>query len=452
MDLALVDIDPEALKVAEGLAAKMIAARKAKIKLSASTRRRDVLREATAVICTIGVGGRRAWEQDVFVPRKYGIYQPVGDTVGPGGTSRAMRMIPSMVAVAKDVMNLCPRALFFNYGNPMSATCRAIRKATAAPVVGLCHGIPDTARLLAGKLGAMEADGTTPRFKYSAVGINHCSWFTDVRVDDKPALDRLLEMGREALRNSGEYDTGGPKAGQKDPEERRRFSWQLTLFFGLFPGVGDRHMTEFFPALTLGLKGYFGKTLGIDAYSFEGTIESGDRKFDEMKAHALSDKPLPADYFAEMEGEHEQVVEIIDAIRGNSGAVYPANVPNHGQVPGLLDDAVIECPVRATSEGLKPVQQGRLPSGVENTLNARFAAVETTVEAALEGNGRKFAQALLLDGAVYSLETATKLAAELMEAQSAFLSGAEKSHSRSGISMGERVDDGTAAGPDEGVY
>ena len=99
-DLALVDIDPAALGVAEGLARKMIAAKKSPIRLRAETDRRRALRGATAVICTVGVGGRRAWEQDVFVPRKHGIFQPVGDSVAPGGTSRALRMIPAMVAIA----------------------------------------------------------------------------------------------------------------------------------------------------------------------------------------------------------------------------------------------------------------------------------------------------------------------------------------------------------------
>ena len=127
-DLGLVDIDPQALDVAEKLVKKMIAAKQAPIRLRAGTDRRQILPGATVVICTVGVGGRRAWEQDVFIPRKYGIYQPVGDTVMPGGTSRALRMIPAMVAIAQDVLDLCPTALFFNYGNPMSPVCRAIRK------------------------------------------------------------------------------------------------------------------------------------------------------------------------------------------------------------------------------------------------------------------------------------------------------------------------------------
>ena len=95
-DVALVDPSPGALHVALRLGQKRIAAPGAPLTLRAALDRRDVLPGATAVICTVGVGGRRAWEQDVFVPRRYGIYAPVGDTVGPGGSSRALRMIPAL--------------------------------------------------------------------------------------------------------------------------------------------------------------------------------------------------------------------------------------------------------------------------------------------------------------------------------------------------------------------
>ena len=93
-DLGLVDIDPSALETAEGLSRRMVEAKDAEIAIQASTDRREVLPGADVVVTTIGVGGRRAWEADVFIPRKYGIFQPVGDSVMPGGISRAMRMIP----------------------------------------------------------------------------------------------------------------------------------------------------------------------------------------------------------------------------------------------------------------------------------------------------------------------------------------------------------------------
>jgi alpha-galactosidase len=418
LELALVDPNPEALSAVEKLVAKMIAARKAPVKLSASARLRDVLAGATVVICTVGVGGRRAWERDVYIPRNHGIYQPVGDTVGPGGTSRVLRMVPAMVEVAKAVLDICPQALFFNYGNPMSATCRGIVKATGAPVVGLCHGVPDTARFLAWKLGALEPDRTSPRFDYTAVGINHCTWYTRLTVDGKDAIPDLMEVGRKILARYASADA--PFDGD-DPEGHSRFSWRLALLFGLFPGVGDRHVSEFFPRLSLAKGQYFGKTLGLEAFSFEGTIAGGDKIYEEMKEIAFAGGPLPADYFDSIGGEHEQVVEIIDAIRGDTGQVYSVNLPNQGQVPGLLPDAVIECPARATRDGLKPVPQPALPAGIAGMLNARFAWAEATVEAALEGSRDKFVQALLLDGAVDSLTTAGKLADELLEAQAEYL-------------------------------
>ncbi|NLW87110.1 MAG: alpha-glucosidase/alpha-galactosidase, partial [Planctomycetes bacterium] len=128
-ELALVDVNGQALEVSRRLARKMVQASGAPVRVSADTDRRKVLPGASAVICTIGVGGRRAWEQDVFVPRKHGIYQPVGDSVMPGGASRSLRMIPAMVEIARDVLDLAPEALFFSYSNPMSTICRAVRKA-----------------------------------------------------------------------------------------------------------------------------------------------------------------------------------------------------------------------------------------------------------------------------------------------------------------------------------
>ncbi|NJD04323.1 MAG: hypothetical protein FIA99_17400, partial [Ruminiclostridium sp.] len=118
--LALVDIDAQVIDSIAKLVKKMLEAKNADIELSYSTDRCDVLPEADYVVTTIGVGGRRAWERDVFIPRKYGIYQPVGDTAMPGGISRAMRMIPAMLDIARDIERLCPGAFFFNFSNPMA--------------------------------------------------------------------------------------------------------------------------------------------------------------------------------------------------------------------------------------------------------------------------------------------------------------------------------------------
>ncbi len=420
-EIALVDTNPEALEVAERLTHKMITARKAPFTLAASVDRRKVLKDASVVICTIGVGSRRAWEQDVFIPRKYGIYMPVGDTAGPGGSSRALRMIPPMVDIARDVLDLAPQALFFNYGNPMAPVCRAVRKATGANMVGLCHGVNHIAQYLANHLNVPVSD-----LQYTAVGINHLTWFTQVRVKGKDAMPRLHTIADQIISKAPRADA------PYDPVEAEKykeafgtklgdpFAWHLFKLFNAFPAVVDRHIVEFFPHLFRDGQ-YYGQKLGIEAFSFEGTIAAGDKIYDDMAAEARSPHPLPADYFERLSGEHEQVVEIIDSIRQETRKVYSANLPNTGQVPNLPADVIVEGPAVADGEGLRAIVQPPLPSAIAGSLATRFLWAETIVEAALEGSREKFIQALILDGYVRSPEQAAALADELLAAQEEYL-------------------------------
>jgi alpha-galactosidase len=399
-ELALVDTDPEALAVAEGLTRKVIAAKRARTKLSASTDRREVLRGATAVVTTIAVGGRRAWEQDVFIPRRYGIFQPVGDSVMPGGTSRCLRMIPPMVGIAEDVLDLAPEALFFNYSNPMTAICRAVRKATGAPIVGLCSGVSGIGEQLRHMVGAAPED-----FRYTAVGLNHLTWFTEVRVKGEDALPRLQALADEEL-------------AKRSPS----LVWRLFKLFGAYPAVGDGHVLEFFP--TLFAEGTFtGKRIGVEWHPFESIIANGDRIYAQMREMALSKEPIAADYFehAGGEGEKQEVTHIVESIRGDEGRVFSTNVPNCGQSPNLPEEAVLEGPTMATGAGLKPIAQRPLPPAIAGTLAPRLAWAETVVEAALEGDRRKVVQALILDGWVKSVEMAHELGDELLAAHAKYL-------------------------------
>ncbi|MFB3882834.1 MAG: hypothetical protein ACE149_16340 [Armatimonadota bacterium] len=422
MDLALVDISADALAVAEGLAKKMVSATGASVRLRASTDRREVFPGATVIICTVGVGGRRAWEQDVLIPRKYGIYQPVGDTVMPGGTSRALRMIPAMVDIAEDVLELAPDALFFNYANPMSAICRGVRKATGANVMGACQGVFIVGSWLAAALGVERR-----RLRYTAIGINHFTPFVEIRLDGRDALPQLQQIATRELARLPHTKTLGTRfseagtAQSGEDDDVSPFSWEFLQRFNAFPACRDRHITEFFPALFSREGSYYGRTLGVDCYSFEQTVAHGDRTFAEMRELALSKDPLPEGYAAPRGGEREKIVDIIDSIRTDAGRVYSSNIPNQGQVPNLPRDAVVESPAVADSSGLRPIAQPPLASGVAATLLPKFAWVETVVDAALSGSRDKFVQALIVDGAVNSIDTAQKLADELLQAQAAYL-------------------------------
>jgi len=270
---------------------------------------------------------------------------------------------------------------------------------TGANMIGLCHGVWHTAGFLAGHLGVDAA-----RLTYSAVGMNHLTWFTDIRIDGKDATGHLREIAAERM--NGDSDDV--------------FSWQLLHLFGGFPAPLDRHVTEFFPQF-YAQGGYNGKTLGVDAFSFEECIALGDRIYSEMEEAAFSDAPLSEEYLSRQSGEHEQVTDIIDSIRTNAGRVYSANLPNTGQVANLPVDSIVESPCIAVSSGLHPITQPPLPSGMAAVLATRMMWVELAVEAALEGSRDKFVQALVVDGAVSSIRMAEELADELLLAQAQYL-------------------------------
>jgi alpha-galactosidase len=399
--LGLVDVDPEALETAEGLVRRMVEARGADIALQASTDRRDVLPGADVVVTTIGVGGRRAWEADVFIPRKYGIYQPVGDTAMPGGISRALRMIPALVAIARDVHALCPGAWFFNYSNPMTANCWAIREATGVPVVGLCHGTFHVHRQLAAFIGA-------PPEEVSALyaGLNHMTFIYDLRWNGQDAWP----LARARLRQAS--DPGVP-----DPQTafaaENPFSWSLFEAYGAYPAANDRHVTEFFPE-RFPHGSYYGRTLGVDAYSFEGTIASGDRAYAAMRAQALGEVPLDEAVFRRGPGEHEQLVEILRCIWADERRVFAANLPVRGAVPGLPDDAILELPAVSTAGGLRALQLLDYPGVLTAILARKLSAIRLTAEAALQGDPALLREALLADGAVTDPQVAAQLGDELL--------------------------------------
>jgi alpha-galactosidase len=404
-ELGLVDVDPQALETAEGLSRRMVEARGAEIAVSASTDRRDVLPGADVVVSTVGVGGRRAWEADVFIPRKYGVYQPVGDSVMPGGVSRAMRMIPALVDVARDVKAICPEALFVNYANPLTANCWAIRKATGVPVVGLCHGVFHVERQLAEFIGAPPEEMTS-----LYAGLNHLTFIFDLRWRGRDAWPLVR------ARLAGEL--GAPSQSFKAADNP--FSWSLFETYGAYPAVNDRHVTEFFPE-RFPEGQYYGRTLGVDAFSLEGTIAWGDQIYADMRAQALGEKPLDEEVFERAEGEHEQLLAILHSIAYDERRVFSANLPNRGAVPNLPGDAILELPAVATATGLRPLQILDFPDTLAAIINRKLTATLLTVEAALAGDRGLFVEALLADGAVTDPAVAREMAEELLKAHRQYL-------------------------------
>jgi len=136
--VTLMDIDPHRLKVMTALSKRLVEEKKADLKIESTTNQRESLVDADFVITAISVGGFDAWEKDIEIPAKYGIYMPICDSIGPGGMMRAFRHIPVLVGVCKDLEEVSPNAWVFNYTNPCTANTRAMNRYSEIKTVGLC--------------------------------------------------------------------------------------------------------------------------------------------------------------------------------------------------------------------------------------------------------------------------------------------------------------------------
>jgi alpha-galactosidase len=182
----------------------------------------------------------------------------------------------------------------------------------------------------------------------------------------------------------------------------------------------DRHVTEFFMERFPGGK-YYGSTLGVDAYSFEKTIEVGDKIYNDTITMAKHPGPIDKEKLLSTGGEHEQALDILDSFFYDRRKWYAANVPNDGIVTNLPPDVVLEVPAVATQEGMIAPPIGEIPTPIASVLLRKIGAVEATVDAALTGNRKTMTEALILDGGVYDYATAEKLTEALLKAQAEHL-------------------------------
>jgi alpha-galactosidase len=416
-EIRLVDVNPAALEVASGLAARMIAAtgHGATISVLASTDRREMLPGADFVVSCVGVGGRPAWEADWEVARKHGVLQPVGDSVMPGGISRAMRTIPVMVDIARDVRRLAPDALFLNYSNPMTANCAAMTDRAGATVTGLCHGVWHVQRELARLIRKPAAETST-----LYCGINHLTFVYDFRWNGEDAWPLVRQrVAEDRAAGAAPGDLGniwqdGSKATYNP------FSWEIFDRLGAYPAADDRHVTEFFPERFASGE-YYGKTLGVDAFSLREILDWGESRYQQMHAEAAGTQPLDAELLLSSSGEQEQLLAILRSVLLDERITVSANTPNRGLVPNLPPGAILEVPAVVTGRGLRALQVPDLPAPIAAVLAKRLAPVEVTIEAALAGSRELFAEALLLDGAVADPSAAAAMAEDFIAAQRDFL-------------------------------
>ncbi len=372
---ALMDIDPERLDVSYQWANKLKEQESLPCTVSKTLDRKEALDGADYVICTILAHGIEPFENEINIPAKYGVTQNVGDTLCVGGVFRALRTIPVMVDICRDMEQLCPDAWMLNYTNPMSMVTWACNVATKVKFLGLCHGVQGTAGEMAKFIGL-----TRDQVRYWVAGINHMAWFLRFEsLDGEDLYPRIWET----------LEKNGPPEGDK-------IRWDFAKHIGYFMTETSGHFSEYIP--------YYRKRDDI-MQELSGPGFGGEHGYI-LREYQTHWKPHAERAFKQIRGEEripfghrsvEYASNIINSLETGQPFRLNANVMNDGLITNLPAGSCVEVPTFVDGLGAHPCFVGELPPQCA-ALNISNINVHTlAVQAALEGDREKAFQAVLVD-------------------------------------------------------
>ncbi len=396
-EIVLMDIDPKRLEYIKNACNKIKEAGSYPAKISATTDRAKALEGADGVVITILQGGVQVWRKDIEIPKKYGVDINVGDTRGPAGIFRALRTIPVILDIARDIEKYCPDAVVLNYTNPMAMLIRAVQGQTDIKITGLCHSVQGTAEMLAKWIGAPMEEVT-----YLCAGINHQAWYLEYKWQGKDAYPLI----REAVAKPDVYNV----------EQVRN---EMFLHLDYYVTESSGHNSEYNP--------WFRKREDlIEKYCTHGTgWNPGKHAYirDEYLRRENTWEDEIKDWLAKDEIDlkigQEYAAYIFNATIGDNRLFkFNGNVRNTGLIDNLPEGCCVEVPVLASKNGFEPVHVGPLPDhlAILNNINARCE--ELAVEGALEGDRRKIFHAITMDpltSAVLSLQEIKDMVNEMFE-------------------------------------
>jgi alpha-galactosidase len=392
--IVLMDVNPERLEIMLRLATKLKQDnRLGGVTFEATTDRRRAVAGADYVISSFEVGSTVCRALDQEIPYKYGLR-----VCYSGGTQRLaqdLRQIPAMIALCRDMEELCPDALLLNYGNPVPDIAAAIARATRITSVGLCHSVPGTARQLAGYL-----DVPFDEVSYLVAGINHQAWFLRLERRGEDLYPRL----RRAMDDPAIW-------------ARDRVRFELMRYFGYFVTESSRHNSDYVP--------YFHAHPELEPELDIPPLWYRDSWYREQAAlperlRAMVEDAAPA----RLSRSSEYGAELIHAIETNTPYEFYGNVMNTGLVTNLSSDLCVEVPCLANGQGFHPCYVGTLPDQLA-ALNQSFAnAAKHRVRAALTGDRQEAYYAAQLDpltAASVTLPKIREMVDELIQAEIEFM-------------------------------
>jgi len=378
-EFRMMDISEENLEMAANLCRKMIQDNGLPATVVATTNRKEALKGADYVFCTVRVGGLEAFAHDIEIPLKYGVDQCVADTLGPGGVFYALRTIPVLLGIAEDMREVCPNALLLNYSNPMAMNCWAVRRAGGVRIVGLCHGVQGGAGQIAAALGVPYEE-----FEYVCAGINHQTWFTKVAHKGVDLTDKVLD----AFKNN-------PGLMEHEP-----LRIDVLERFGYYSTESNGHLSEYLPWYRKRDQAWKDKWIdysvwiGGETGGYLRICREGQNAYRQNYPKWLSGE-LEQIKLGERSHEHgSRIIEALETGRRYWGCF---NVENTGLITNLPNGCTVELPCIADSNGIQPTYVGDLPLQCAATCRASINVQEMTVEAALTGDRQLVKLAVLHD-------------------------------------------------------
>jgi alpha-galactosidase len=376
----LVDLDPVPLERMAQLAAALEAATGRGITVECHTDRLDALPGADAVVVSVEVDRVNRWLLDFEIPRRHGIDHIYGENGGPGGLSHALRTVPLVAAIARDVERLAPDALFVNFTNPEGRICTAFRRHLDQPIVGLCHEVKIAndrfSRLLGRKIDSRAA------------GLNHFTFLLEA-WDRETGVDVTAEL----------HDAVG---GLADGEgETFGFVKHLHDRFGAIVATSDSHAGEYFRSAT-----EYAAPLDIAARQ-RAMRSMIDEVVDTIVAGTFDLPP----FLAWVTDDPLRPI-LRAAISGDSERIASAILPNDDLVPALPRAGAVEVSATATATGVVGERSDDLPIAIAGALHTEVTIQQLVADAALLGSRAAALQALELDPVVGSARAAELILAD----------------------------------------
>lgn len=378
----------------------------------------EALKGADFVVISILPATFDEMESDVHTPEKYGIYQSVGDTSGPGGIIRALRTVPMYEVIARAIRDNCPEAWVINYTNPMTVCVNTLyRVFPEIKAFGCCHEVFGTQKLLAeavAELTGTEKPGRAD-IDINVVGVNHFTWITKAQykgIDLFPIYRKLVDKYYE-----NGYEKGGDQNWMNNSFAcAQRVKFDLFKRFGYIAAAGDRHLAEFCPG-----KWYLASPECVKEWKF-GLTTVAWRKNDLKERLEKSARLVSGEEKFKMNDTGEDGVNQIRALLGLGSFVTNVNLPNRGQIPNLPLGAVVETNARFAANTVTPVFAGEIPETIYPLISRVSGEQQIITEAALTRNLDLAFTAFSNDPLVtITLSDAKKLFDEMVENTKAYL-------------------------------